>query len=225
MSDKGQKSIYHQRVEKVRKGTNSKVSPKTRGVLSPGSYMISIIGVMIGIIVLQNFVPFLGYIPIQPFNPTIIHITVIVGAVLFGPVIGLVLGFVWGALCLVRAFVYPTNAIDSIFFVNPLVSVLPRVLIGFCSGWFFKWVERINHKSILNLVAVSILGSFINTVLVLGFIYLLYRDAYAVYYELNLEDVLHAILVVIGTNGVMEAVCAAVIVPLIARPLIVMRDR
>lgn len=189
------------------------------------TYKMSSIGVMIGIIFIQTFVPFLGYIPMPPFNPTIIHITVIVGAVVFDPVIGSMLGFVWGALCLIRAFVYPTNPIDPIFFINPFVSVFPRVLVGYFSGCFFKWLEKLNHKSILNLVASGILGSFTNTVFVLGFIYLIYRDAYAAYYEISVNDVLHAILMVIGTSGVMEAVCAAVIVPLVARMLIIMRGK
>ena len=36
------------------------------------------------IIIIQNFIPFLGYIPMGPLNLTIIHITVIVTALVFG---------------------------------------------------------------------------------------------------------------------------------------------
>lgn len=197
---------------------------KVNGKSVSSSYKISILGVMTGIILIQNFAPFLGYIPIPPLNPTIIHITVIIGAVLYGPFIGAALGFVWGVLCLIRAFIFPTNPIDPIIFINPLVSVLPRVLIGVFAGYFYKWLDKINPKSVLNLIAASILGSFTNTIFVLLFTYLIYREPYAIYFGMNLNEVLPAFLIIISTNGVSEAVAAAVLVPLISKALMIARE-
>ena len=79
----------------------------------------------IAIVILQSFIPWIGYIPIGPANVTIIHITVIAGGVILGPSVGAGIGFVWGALSLYHNMVSPT--ILSAIFLNPLVSILPRV--------------------------------------------------------------------------------------------------
>lgn len=53
---------------------------------------IAIFGLLTAILLIQNFVPFLGNIPIPPLNPTIIHITVIVATLTLGTVDGMILG-------------------------------------------------------------------------------------------------------------------------------------
>ena len=88
---------------------------------------MAIIGVLSAISIMLSMTP-LGFIPIGPTNATIMHIPVIIGAIIEGPVVGITVGFIFGATSLLKALTMPT--ITSFAFVNPLVSVLPRMLIG-----------------------------------------------------------------------------------------------
>lgn len=186
------------------------------------TFRLALLGVLTAIIFLQSFVPFLGFIPIQPFNPTIIHITVIIGAVILGPVFGGVLGLIWGLLVLFRAFALPTSPIDPIVFTNPIVSVLPRVLLGVFSGYTFLFFKKIEKTGIVAASIAGIVGSVTNTVLVLGFIYLLYREPYANFYQMDVTALLPALITIALTNGIVEGIVALIITPAVVKPLLIL---
>ena len=81
----------------------------------------------------------LGFITLGPTaSITILHIPVILICMLAGLPEGLFVGLVFGSLSLIQAAMSPSGVLDP-FFVNPLVSVLPRMLIaviawGPCTG-------------------------------------------------------------------------------------------
>lgn len=108
----------------------------------------------------------LGFIPwVSGASLTIMHVPVIIGAVLEGPVVGLVTGFIFGGFSLLQAAIAPTGPAD-VWFVNPLVSILPRLFIGPVAWLVYRAVK--NFREIPALVAAGISGSLTNTVLVLG---------------------------------------------------------
>lgn len=171
------------------------------------------------IIIVQNFVPFLGYIPIGPLNLTIIHVTVIIAALTLGPSGGAIVGGIWGGITFVRAFVWPTSPLAAIVFVNPLVSVLPRILIGVVAGYVFRWLTHKMRQQYLSLGIAGLLGSLTNTFLVLGQIYLFYNGHSQALYQIDTKAMMPYLLGVIATNGIPEAIIAAIVAPLIAKPL------
>ncbi|GAW63878.1 hypothetical protein FC65_GL000716 [Ligilactobacillus acidipiscis DSM 15836] len=171
------------------------------------------------IIIVQNFVPFLGYIPIGPLNLTIIHVTVIIAALTLGPSGGAIVGGIWGGITFVRAFVWPTSPLAAIVFVNPLVSVLPRILIGVVAGYVFRWLTHKMRQQYLALGIAGLLGSLTNTFLVLGQIYLFYNGHSQALYQIDTKAMMPYLLGVIATNGIPEAIIAAIVAPLIAKPL------
>jgi len=72
----------------------------------------------------------LGFIPfVLGVAITIMHVPVIIGAVLEGPLVGTIIGALFGIFSLVWAFVAPTGPGD-LYFQNPLISILPRLFIG-----------------------------------------------------------------------------------------------
>ena len=176
--------------------------------------------IFIAIIILQDFVPFLGNIPLGPLSITTIHVTVIVAAVVLGPVDGAIIGGTWGLLTWVRAFVAPSSPIAPLVMVNPLVSVVPRILIGVVAGYLYRWISRWTQRKKLAMTIAGIAGSLTNTVLVLGFIYLFYRTpAVAQAYGVNVDHLLPALEAIMATNGTAELIFAAIAVPLIAYPV------
>ena len=162
------------------------------------------------IIIIQNFIPFLGYIPMGPLNLTIIHITVIVTALVFGTKYGSIIGGIWGII---------TSPLAAIVFVNPLISILPRILIGTVAGWLFKFLTLRTGKKYLSMTVAAVAGSLVNTILVLGQIYLFYRGHSMALYHIDIQALLPYLLGVIATNGIPEAILAGILAPMIAKPL------
>lgn len=96
----------------------------------------------IAIILLQTSIPLIGYIPIGPLEITIIPMTVVVATVLLGTVDGAIIGGVWGFTTFVRAFVWPTSPLAAIVFVNPIISVIPRIMIGVVAGMTYTYLKK-----------------------------------------------------------------------------------
>ena len=72
----------------------------------------------------------LGFIPwFAGAALTIMHVPVIIGAVLEGPLVGLLIGLIFGAFSLLQGAIAPTGPTD-VWFTNPLISILPRIFIG-----------------------------------------------------------------------------------------------
>lgn len=134
------------------------VQDRTRKIVITG--VLSAISIFLGI-------TRLGFIPwFTGASLTIMHVPVIIGAVLEGPVVGFAIGLIFGLFSLIQAAVAPTGPTD-VLFTNPLISVLPRLFIGPISWLIFKLLER---WQIPALIAAGIGGSLTNTILVLGMI-------------------------------------------------------
>ena len=115
---------------------------------------LTIIGVLGAISAVLGMTP-IGFIPVGPTNATIMHIPVIIGAILEGPVVGMLVGLIFGIFSLIRAITAPT--VISPVFYNPLVSVLPRVLIGLTAYYSFILFKRLDRKiSVFALIVVWI---------------------------------------------------------------------
>ncbi|MFD1318179.1 ECF transporter S component [Loigolactobacillus zhaoyuanensis] len=190
------------------------------------AYRISILAMFIAIIIIQNFVPMFGYIPIGLLDLTTIHITVIIAAIILGPGDGALIGGAWGLITFIRAFTAPTSPLAPLVFTNPVVSIVPRILIGLVAGWLFIWLQRKMKRTPAMMLA-ALAGALINTILVLGLIYMFYRTP-AVAQAYGTADVSRLgglLLVVVGTNGIPEAILAAVVAPLICTPLMRFRKQ
>ena len=99
---------------------------------------------IIAIIAVMTFVPYVGYISIPgtPISITTIHIAVIIFAWMFGWSKGIVAGLAFGVMSLIKAAAMPVSPSD-VYFVNPLISVLPRLLFGFIAGLGFDLLKLI----------------------------------------------------------------------------------
>lgn len=100
----------------------------------------------LALIVLFTFVPYLGIITIGPLSFTTIHIIVLIGACLFGYKKGVLYGLFFGIMTFLKAFMYP-GTLDY-FCINPLISILPRVIFGLVSGILFDILRsKLNNRN------------------------------------------------------------------------------
>lgn len=184
------------------------------------AYRLNMLAMFIAIIILQTSVPILGLIPIGPLSITIIPVTVALAAILLGTTDGAIIGGVWGVITFIRAFVWPTSPLATIVFVNPVVSVLPRIMVGVVAGVVYQQFKTRFNKQGVAISVAAICGSLTNTILVLGLIYLFYKGNAPQLYQVNVKALLPYLLGVIGTNGVPEAIFSGIVTPLIGRPLL-----
>ncbi|WP_066051153.1 ECF transporter S component [Robertmurraya korlensis] len=189
------------------------------------TFRIVLLGMLSAIIIIQTTVPFLGYIPMGPLSLTIIQITVITAAIVLGTKEGAIVGGIWGIITFIRAFIAPTSIIAPIVFTNPLVSVLPRILIGVVAAFVFHRLLSGKLNETARMSIAGVLGSLTNTVLVLGFIYLFYGEPYANFLKLDMDELLPALLTIVATNGITEAILSGVLTPIISKPLVRMRKK
>jgi uncharacterized membrane protein len=151
----------------------------------------------------------LGFITLSPTaSITILHIPVILICMLAGLPEGLFVGLVFGTLSLIQAAMSPAGGLDP-FFVNPLISVLPRMLIAVIAWGLWKALNLIPHMP--KTISAGITG-FITTVchtlLVLGSLY--------VFKATDVKAALggmgyFALVGACGFNAILEAIAATII--------------
>ncbi|GAF36461.1 ECF transporter S component [Lentilactobacillus farraginis] len=187
---------------------------------------LNLLAMFIAIIVLQTSIPLIGYIPIGPLSITIIPATVVIATILMGTRDGAIIGGVWGFITFIRAYGWPTSPLAAIVFVNPIVSVVPRILIGVVAGITYHALMKLLKRQSISISVAAVLGSLTNTILVLGLIYLFYKAKAPQLYQINTKELMPYLLGVVGTNGVPEAIFSGIVTPLIVVPLKrVLKDR
>ncbi len=187
---------------------------------------LAILGVFSALIILLTFTP-IGYIaiPALGISATIIHIPVIVGAVVLGPKNGAILGGVWGITALIRAATMPNGPLDMLF-VNPVISVLPRILVGLVAALVFKGLMKAlgqrRHADLPSAAIAGAAGALTNTILVLGLLGLFYRSQVLTGDGTTIGLIIGSILTI---NGLIEVGSAVVLVPAVSRALFVAKKR
>ena len=108
----------------------------------------------------------LGFIPIPPVKATIMHIPVIIGAIIEGPVVGALVGLVFGLFSMYQAFTAPLPT--SFIFWNPIIAIVPRVLIGIVSYYVYSLLKKKIKNESINVGISAVLGTLTNTIGVNG---------------------------------------------------------
>ena len=222
---------------------------------------MTVIGVLGAICIVLGTTP-LGFIPIGPTKATIMHIPVLIGAILEGPIVGMAIGLIFGLFSMFNALTNPTPI--SFIFLNPIVAILPRVLMGVGTYYIYNFFEKrgskntkiiinigllgiilylgmsiirndlsvisvgfnmmfilliaglayyINNQKVelLSVIVSASIGTLINTLGVLGMIYILYAEKYMQAIGENAELAKKIIFGIGVTNGIPELILAIII--------------
>lgn len=192
-------------------------------------WMVSVALMSAIVIVLAN-TP-LGMIQLPIIKATTVHIPVIIGAILLGPSAGAVLGAVFGICSLISNTMAPTllsfafspfmsttgisGAFKAIW-----ISVGCRILIGVAAGWLWIALEKLKFSQLAALPIVGFAGSMVNTVAVMGSIYILFARQYAEAREVAINAVWGLIMGTVTASGIPEAIAAAILVLALGKVLI-----
>lgn len=194
--------------------------------------LLAQLALLVALELVLAFTP-LGYIPLGFMNATTMHIPVILGACLLGVKAGALLGGVFGVTSVIRATVTPnlTSFVFTPFYsfspefsgnwTSLIVAIVPRVLIGVVAGLVFQLVMRVSHdKQAVALPVAGFIGSMVNTIGVMGLIYLLFGEQYAAAGGQSFDLLLKVIMGVVAVNGVPEALVAAVLTLAVGKVLL-----
>lgn len=177
--------------------------------------------------VVMTLVPFLGFIPVGPINATTLHLPVILAGLLLGWQAGLVTGFTFGLLSMLRATFQPdlTSFIFSPFITisgysgnlsSLFIAFVPRMLMGLAAAWLSRWLLRHWHKQALAYGLSAFVASMCNTLLVLTGIYVFHRQGYSHVIQVSVSALFGILAASITGIGLVEAILAVIIcVPIV----------
>ncbi|AGK97260.1 ECF transporter S component [Clostridium pasteurianum] len=176
-----------------------------------GVRQLTVVGMLSGISIMLGITGW-GYIKLPILQATIMHVPVIIGAIIEGPMVGMCIGLIFGISSIIQNIMTPS--LLSFALINPLVSVLPRILIALTSYYAYKFT--IGNNKALKIGIGAAIGSVTNTVGVLGMIYLLYIKEYAIHMKISAAAANKVILGIAIANGIPEMIAAICItVPIV----------
>ena len=162
----------------------------------------------------------LGMISIGPLSITLAGLPVIIGAALLGFGPGLCLGFIWGLMMFLSMFIWPDAMLTPLLFspahwYDPalflVLMLVPRMMVSVVAFG----LSRLPLKDPVRYGLASVLGSFTNTVLFLGLLYVLFVSTLVETMGMSATALAAMLFGVATTNGIIEAVSAVVCVPII----------
>ncbi len=187
------------------------------------NYKLSLTGVFAALSILLSFTP-LGYIHIGGIiEITLMHIPVILTVLLAGLFPGLSVGAIFGISSLVHALMMGSPS--GIFFRNPLVSVVPRILFPFIVWLIFSLFNAIpRFPKIVSSSLAAAVGTFSHTVLVMLSLFIFYGDFFVPLVAGAIEKLglksdsisgfqafVSCIVITMISNGLLELIVAVVI--------------
>ncbi len=170
---------------------------------------ISIFAVLV--IVLQLFA---NYITIGPVSITLALIPIVVGSILYGPIVG----FGLGAVCGIVVFLAPSTI--GLFWEHGIlktfsVCILKMGLAGLVSGFIYKFLNKKNKKIAVTLASIS--APIINTGLFAVFAYTIFYDLLVGLAPEGEGVISYLLFTFIGFNFIIEFIVNSVLSPVVLR--------
>ena len=183
----------------------------------------------VAIEVAMAFTP-IGYIPVGALSITTMHIPVILAGIMISSEFGALIGFVFGLTSFLKATFAPgiTSFVFTPFitiggvsgnFFSLVIAFGPRILLGYLSGVTYQALSKSKVPDFLGASIAAAFNTLLHTTLVLGGIWLFFGEPYATALGISKEALLPALLAVVASNGILEIIVAATIVPALARAL------
>lgn len=155
--------------------------------------------------VVMSVTPFLGFIQIGIIRATFMHIPVIIAAIIEGPLAGAIVGFIFGVTSLVTNL----GGVMGPVFINPLVSVVPRIAIGLAAAYIYRYTK--------NTALSAAIGTATNTIGVLGMIYFVAAPQFIKARGITMAALGKLLLITASTNGVAEIIVAVILVTAVVK--------
>ena len=149
------------------------------------------------------------FIKFGPFNITLALTPIVVGAIIYGPKAGGILGFIMGLVVLL------TNS-EAFFVVNPIATIflciLKSTVAGFLAGYIYKWGKNKTVSTIISSVSMPIINTLIFAIGCLLFFVPTLRE-----WAAGEEVLVYLFVTMIGLQFVVELVINSIVSPIVIR--------
>jgi len=191
-------------------------------------YMVTL-AMLCGLLIVMGMTG-IGFIPLPVIKATTMHIPVILGAILLGPMAGGILGAVFG-FCSIWANTVTPGLLSFAFSPFMTTEGFPgivkslwialgcRILLGVIAGWLWKLLKKIRLNDYIALPVTAAISTILHTVLVMGSIYLLLAQQYAAAKNVAFSAVFGLIMGTVTASGIPEAIAAAVFITVLGKSL------
>lgn len=186
-------------------------------------HTLTINSILISIFLLFTFVPWLGFIPIGIFKITLMPLLFLISLEVLNLttkinliICGIIYGFLFGLSSLIQSAIYPTAT--AFIFINPLFSIIPRVLMGTITGLLAFFLNKTNKTNPLwKKILLAFTAITLNTFFVLTFVYKL---GPIIYQDLNAKNIFKLFSwMILITNYLPELFLTTLIFPPVALSL------
>ena len=173
--------------------------------------MVGIAILMAVVVVLQLLGQFIKF---GPVSISLVLLPIVVGAAVYGPMAGAILGATFGVVVLLQpdtAFFYGISTVGTV-----LTVMAKGILSGYLSGLVYRLLAKRNK--ILGVAAAAVVCPIVNTGLFFAGCLLFFADGISTAF--NVENVtLYVITAFIGINFIAEFVVNVVCCPIVVRVL------
>jgi uncharacterized membrane protein len=145
---------------------------------------------------------------------------------------GAFFGFLFGLTSMLAATFISPNPVESPLFspfykvgkfqggfASVIVAFVPRILVGIIAWAVYRALAKTRLPNSVSLGVAGVAGSLTNTVLVLGGIFLFFREPYAAANEISVSTLFEILAGIIASNGIPEAIFAGILTAAICSAL------
>lgn len=194
------------------------------------TFRLTGMALLIAIIALMAFTP-LGYLKTAGVEITFILIPVIIGAIIFGPGAGAVLGTAFGATSFIQCFgMSPFGA--TLLGINPIFTfvlcMVPRILMGWLTGLIFKALNKIDKTKLISYAAANLSGALLNTIMFTGLLLVLFGSTdyiQGIADAMGTKNIWAFAVAFVGLNGLVEAIVCFVAGTAVSKALALFLDK
>lgn len=166
----------------------------------------------------------LGSVPMGPLYMSFLTLPIAVGAITMGPMAGVVLGGVFGAVSFYDAVTGASAMTGALFQVSPLhtfiLCVGMRMLMGLLVGLIFQGLKKADHKGTWSYFVSSMAAPGLNTLLFMGYIVLAFYNCdyvQSLVANKGASNPFMFVVLLVGVQGVAEFLVSGILGGIVAR--------
>lgn len=195
--------------------------------VSPRTVKMVLLAILAAIMLILAFTP-LGYLKVGVIEISFMMVPAAVGAIVLGPLAGLILGGVFGATSFIQALTATSEFGAKLVAINPfytfILTMVPRILMGWLTGLIFQALHRIDRTRFISYGAASLSAALLNTIFFMSFLILLFGNTDFIKSFQGDMKLIPFIIAFVGINGLVEAVATMIIGGAVSRALIRFRQ-
>ena len=159
----------------------------------------------------------LGSVPVGPLYMSFLTVPIAIGAIVLGPMAGMLLGGVFGFVSFLDAIKGASVMTSNLLAVSPLHTLIlcigTRVLMGLCVGFIHRGMTRICRVDTVNCFVTALSAPLLNTLFFMGYIVLAFYQTEYIQGLVSAQGAANPLMFVVllvGFQGVVEALVCSI---------------